>query len=43
MSLLGKLKSAWMGNPVMKEYEVGRHVASAGPGLLWRVHSAVKR
>lgn len=43
MSLLGKLKSAIKGNPVIKEYEVGKQVASAGPGLLWKVHNAVKK
>ena len=43
MSLLGKLKSAVMGNPVMREYEVGRHVASAGPGMLWKVYAATKK
>ena len=43
MSFLGKIKSAVMGNPVTREYEIGRHVASAGPGLMWRVHSGVKK
>ncbi len=43
MSLLGKLKWAVMGNPVTREYEIGRHIASAGPGLLWRVHQGNKK
>ncbi len=43
MSIFGKLKSAVMGNPVTREFELGRHVASAGPGLLWKVHSGVKK
>ena len=43
MSLFGRIKSAVVGNPVTKEYELGRHVASAGPGLLWKVYSAVKK
>ena len=43
MSLLGKLKTAIKGNPVIKEYEIGKQVASAGPGLLWKVHSAIKK
>ena len=43
MSLFGRIKSAVVGNPVTKEYEIGRHLASAGPGLLWKVHSGVKK
>ena len=43
MSLFGKIKSAVRGNPVTKEFEVGRHVASAGPGLLWKVYNGVKK
>ena len=43
MSLFGKIKSAVMGNPVTREYEIGKHVASAGPGLLWKVHNGIKK
>ena len=43
MSFFGKIKSAVMGNPVTREYEIGRQVASAGPGLLWKVHQATKK
>lgn len=43
MSFLGKIKSAVMGNPVTRDYEVGKQVGSAGPGLLWKVHQAVKK
>ena len=43
MSLFGKLKTAVMGNPVTREFELGKHVASAGPGLLWKVHNGVKK
>ena len=43
MSFFGKIKSAVMGNPVTREYEVGKQVASAGPGLLWKVHQAVRK
>ena len=43
MSLFDKIKSAVMGNPVTREYEIVRHVASAGPGLLWKVHSGFKK
>ena len=43
MSLFSKIKSAVRGNPVTRDYEVGKQVASAGPGLLWQVHQAVKK
>ncbi len=43
MSLLGRLKSKVMGNPVIREFELGKQVASAGPGLLWKVHTGIKK
>lgn len=43
MSFFGKIKSAVMGNPVTRDYEVGKQIASAGPGLMWKVHQAVKK
>ena len=43
MSLFGRIKSAVMGNPVTREYEIGRHVASAGPGLMWKIHDGIKK
>lgn len=43
MSLLGRLKTAIKGNPVLKEYDLGRHVGSAGPGLLWKVYDGIKK
>lgn len=43
MSLFGKIKTAIKGNPVLKEHEVGKHIASAGPGLLWKIHNGVKK
>jgi SCY1-like protein 2 len=43
MSFLGKLKTAIKGNPVLREYEVGKHVASAGPALLWKIHDGIKK
>lgn len=29
--------SALIGNPLTKDYEVGRHIASFGPNLAWKV------
>ena len=43
MSLFGKIKTAVRGNPVTRDYEIDKHVASAGPGLLWKVHNGVKK
>ncbi|XP_067855366.1 SCY1-like protein 2 isoform X2 [Heptranchias perlo] len=53
-SMLNKLKStvtkvtadvtsAVMGNPVTREFEVGRHIASGGPGMAWKVFHGVKK
>ncbi|KAM3858820.1 SCY1-like protein 2 [Diretmus argenteus] len=53
-SMLNKLKStvtkvtadvtsAVMGNPVTREFEVGRHIASGGPGLCWRIYNGIKK
>ncbi|XP_030845520.1 SCY1-like protein 2 isoform X3 [Strongylocentrotus purpuratus] len=46
MEMLNKLKSTvggLIGNPVMREYEIIRHVGSGGPGCLWKIYHAVKR
>ncbi|XP_030629513.1 SCY1-like protein 2 [Chanos chanos] len=53
-SMLNKLKStvtkvtadmtsAVMGNPVTREFEVGRHIASGGPGMSWRIYNGIKK
>uniref|UniRef100_A0A3B3D6B5 SCY1 like pseudokinase 2 n=1 Tax=Oryzias melastigma TaxID=30732 RepID=A0A3B3D6B5_ORYME len=53
-SMLNKLKStvtkvtadvtsAVMGNPVTREFEVGKHIASGGPGLCWRIYNGTKK
>ena len=43
MSLFERLKSAVKGNAVLKEYEIGQQIASAGPGLQWRVYQGVRK
>ena len=43
MSLFERLKSAVKGNPVLREYDLGQQIASAGPGLFWRVYQGVKK
>jgi len=43
MSFFEKLKTAIRGNPVFKEYELGKHMCSAGPGLLWRVYEGFEK
>ncbi|KAM7367179.1 hypothetical protein PAMP_015101 [Pampus punctatissimus] len=32
-----------MGNPVTREFEVGRHIASGGPGMCWRIYNGTKK
>lgn len=35
--------SAVMGNPVTREFEVGRHIASGGPCMCWRIYNGTKK
>lgn len=42
-STVSNLSTVLPGNPVTREYEVIKHVGSAGPGLLWKVFQAIKR
>ncbi|XP_065830467.1 SCY1-like protein 2 [Oscarella lobularis] len=43
MSVLDKLKTAVRGNPVMREYELQRHIGSGGPSSLWKIYDGVKK
>ena len=36
-------KTVLPGNPVTREYEVIKHVGSAGPGLLWKLYAGYKK
>uniref|UniRef100_A0A2R5LB14 Protein kinase domain-containing protein n=1 Tax=Ornithodoros turicata TaxID=34597 RepID=A0A2R5LB14_9ACAR len=40
---VSNLSTVLPGNPVTREYEIIKHVGSAGPGLLWKVFQAIKR
>lgn len=40
---VSNLSTVLPGNPVTREYEIVKHVGSAGPGLLWKVYQAIKR
>uniref|UniRef100_A0A0V0G6A0 Protein kinase domain-containing protein n=1 Tax=Triatoma dimidiata TaxID=72491 RepID=A0A0V0G6A0_TRIDM len=42
-STVSQLQGVLPGNPVTREYEVTKHVASAGPGLLWKIYSGYKK
>lgn len=42
-STVSNLSTVLPGNPVTREYEIIKHVGSAGPGLLWKVFQAIKR
>lgn len=35
--------SAVMGNPVTREFDVGRHIASGGSGLAWEIFNGTKK
>ncbi|GFY67107.1 uncharacterized protein TNIN_486561 [Trichonephila inaurata madagascariensis] len=30
-------------NPITQYFEIGKHVASAGPELVWKIHEAVRK
>ena len=32
-----------VGNPIFNEYEISKHRASAGPGLMWKVFDATNK
>ena len=36
-------KTVLPGNPVTRDYEVNRHIGSAGPGLLWKLYAGFKK
>ncbi len=36
-------KQVLPGNPVTREYEIIKHIGSAGPGLLWRLYAGYKK
>ena len=36
-------KTVLPGNPVTREYEITKHVGSAGPGLLWKLYTGYKK
>jgi len=39
----GITKTVLPGNPVTREYEITKHVGSAGPGLLWKLYAGFKK
>ncbi|XP_044740222.1 SCY1-like protein 2 [Chrysoperla carnea] len=42
-STVSHLSGVLPGNPVTREYEVISHIASAGPGLLWKIYKGFKK
>ncbi|XP_057651549.1 SCY1-like protein 2 [Diorhabda carinulata] len=42
-STVSQLSGVLPGNPVTREFESSAHVASAGPGLLWKIYKGNKR
>lgn len=35
--------SAVMGNPITREFDVGKHIASGGNGLAWKIYNGTKK
>ncbi|KDR18011.1 hypothetical protein L798_07802, partial [Zootermopsis nevadensis] len=42
-STVSQLSSVLPGNPVTREFEATCHIASAGPGLLWKIYQGYKK
>ncbi|GJQ74817.1 hypothetical protein Trydic_g21654 [Trypoxylus dichotomus] len=42
-STVSQLSGVLPGNPVTREFDASCHIASAGPGLLWKIYKGVKR
>ncbi|KAJ8956503.1 hypothetical protein NQ318_019221 [Aromia moschata] len=42
-STVSQLSGVLPGNPVTREFESSAHIASAGPGLLWKIYKGSKR
>ncbi|CAG2053787.1 unnamed protein product, partial [Timema podura] len=42
-STVSQLSGVLPGNPVTREFEATTHIASAGPGLLWKVYRGYKK
>ncbi|XP_060525011.1 SCY1-like protein 2 [Cylas formicarius] len=40
---VSQLSGVLPGNPVTREYDCSTHIASAGPGLMWKVYKGSKR
>ncbi|CAC5369632.1 SCYL2 [Mytilus coruscus] len=47
MDMFNKLRSAVSsalpGNPLSKDFDVLNHIASGGPGLVWKIYNAIKK
>ncbi|CAG2195971.1 SCYL2 [Mytilus edulis] len=47
MDMFNKLRSAVTsalpGNPLSKDFDVLNHIASGGPGLVWKIYNAIKK
>jgi SCY1-like protein 2 len=41
-SVAAQVTQALPGNPIFREYEVQECIASAGPGLCWKIYSGTK-
>ncbi|XP_035674782.1 SCY1-like protein 2 [Branchiostoma floridae] len=42
-STVSSAASSVLGNPVTREFEIRNHVASGGPGCLWKIYNGIKK
>ena len=42
-STVTEISAALPGNPLLREYEAGKQIGSAGPDLLWKIYSGCKK
>ena len=42
-STVSEISAALPGNPLLREYDVGEQIGSAGPGLMWKIYEGVKK
>ena len=40
---VSEISAVLPGNPLLREYDVGDQVGSAGSGLLWKIYNGVKK
>ena len=42
-STVSEISAALPGNPLLREYDAGEQMGSAGPGLMWKLYNGAKK